>query len=472
MAFPLFLGGDTMVFTKTFGGRGNDFAYSIRQTGDGGYIVAGQKDSVDYANVSYPDLWILRLDSSGQMEWDKTFGEPGKGDGASSVQLTTDDGFVVAGTTSSGIGYPSMWLIRLDQNGDTLWTRTYQGAIVSLANDVGLTADGGYVLAGKGEHNVLKADSLGKMLWGAHYSWIFYSVQQTTDGGFIAAGDSIYRNMGWDYIPSVSIFKLDGDGKKEWSNPLGNDFLGRVNCIRQASDGGYIAAGDSIATKSQYERSRFFMVVKFDGNGHREWNYYGPENSDAQFIRQTDDDGYIVAGNRTDEAYGLDFLIVKLDKNGGREWEKVYGKSGGWEYASSVQQTSDGGYVVAGQTDSYGAGRYDMWILKLDRTGNGPGTAGIPEPDDNRNKGFTLFQNHPNPFSQSTCIRFILPEPGFVTLAVLDTFGKIIETIISEKRPAGEYQVEWTAKNLPPGIYFYCLQEGGRTATKSFILIQ
>jgi hypothetical protein len=119
MAFPLFLGGDTMVFTKTFGGSGHDFAYSIRQTGNGGYIVAGQKDSIDNANTSYPDVWILKLDSTGRKEWDRTFGDPGKGDGASSVQLTTDGGYVVAGQTDSqGAGRYDMWILKLDENGD------------------------------------------------------------------------------------------------------------------------------------------------------------------------------------------------------------------------------------------------------------------------------------------------------------------------------------------------------------------
>ncbi|MCJ7813730.1 T9SS type A sorting domain-containing protein [bacterium] len=264
--------------------------------------------------------------------------------------------------------------------------------------------------------------------------------------------------------------KLDENGNKEWSNPLGDDFLGRAYSIQQTADGGYIVAGDSVDFKSEFDYTHYLMAMKLDEGGNIEWNYFGDEYTDAQFIQQTEDDGYILAGNTKDDGHGLDFLIIKLDENGNENWIKKYGTSGGWEYASAIQQTSDGGYSVAGQTDSNGAGRYDIWILKLDENGNGPGPVGIYNSNNNQFKGFSLSQNYPNPFNPSTTIRFNLPKSSFVTLTVYDILGKEIETIVHGQYPAGEFRAEWTAKDLSSGIYFYRLQAGRFVQTKKFIL--
>jgi hypothetical protein len=417
-------------------------------------------------------MWIIKLDKMGNKEWEKTIGGK-ESDVAFSIQQTKDMGYIVAGTTSSyGKGYASIWIIKLDTRGDSIWTRFYEGTIVSSAHSIQQTADGGYIIAGKGKENILKLDKNGNKEWGKHFSWIFYSVEQTTDGGYIAAGDSIYNQGEWDYTPSLSIIKIDKDGNKEWSNPLGNDFLGRAYSIQQTTDGGYIIAGDSIHIKSKYDHSHFSLAIKLAENGNEEWKYSGSEYSNAQFIRQTADQGYIVAGNRTDDEYGLDLLIVKLDKNGNEKWIKTFGRSGGWEYASAIQQTSDGGYIVSGQTDSYGAGRYDMWILKLDENGNGSGPVGIFNPQYNNLNGFSLAQNYPNPFNQFTAIAFNLSESSFITLTVYNIFGKEIEIIFCGQLPPGESKVEWTPKNLSGGIYFYRLQIGQLEETRRCVLLK
>jgi hypothetical protein len=141
------------------------------------------------------------------------------------------------------------------------------------------------------------------------------------------------------------------------------------------------------------------------------------------------------------------------------------------DFANSVRQTSDGGYVVAGQTESAGAGRYDMWIFKLDNNGNQEPT-GIYTQRYIDPYRLSLSQNYPNPFSQSTTIAFILPEPGFVTLTVFDIFRKEKETIFRGYLPPGESKAEWTPGNLSVGVYYYRLQLGQFVKTKSLVLLR
>jgi hypothetical protein len=458
LLIPVSMYAEMVIFSKTFGGAQNDYAHSIQQTADGGYIVCGQTDSYGNGSNLKPDMWIIKLDKTGNKEWDKTYGGK-EAEGAFSVQQTKDLGYVVAGTTSSfGKGYPSIWILKLDAKGDSIWSKIYEGTVVSTAHAIGQTSDGGYIIAGSGKENIIKLDKNGIKEWGKHYSRIFYSVEQTKDGGYIAAGDSIFKQLEWDYIPSLSVIKLDRGGNKEWSNPLGNRYLGRAYSIQQTAGEGYIFSGDSIATKSEYDHSHFSLAVKLDKDGHVNWKYYGNEYSSIQSIRQTTDEGFIAAGNTLDNDHGLNFLIVLLDKNGNKKWMKSYGNSTQWEYASSVGQASDGGYIVTGQTESIGAGRYDVWILKLDENGNSEPT-GIIDNGNNHRIGLSLSRNYPNPFCH-------------VTLTIYDIFGKEIETVFRSYLPPGESKVKWIPKEVSAGIYIYRLQFGQSILTKSLVLLR
>jgi hypothetical protein len=472
LLLPLTLFADADVFTRTFGGAENDFAYAIGQTADGGYIVAGQTDSFGNGSDFRPDIWILKLDGRGEKQWERTFGDPDKKDGAFAVQQTADLGYIVAGATESfGAEYASIWIVKLDADGDSLWSRLYKGAIVSSASSIRQTFDGGFIISGKGKENLIKLDAEGNRVWGTHFSWVLHSVWQTADSGYIAAGDSIYRQLEWNYIPSVSMIKVDRNGIREWSNPLGDDFTGRVHAIRQTADRGYILAGDSIALKSELDYSTYLMVMKLDAGGRRLWSYRGNEYSSVRDVQPTADGGYVAIGDALDPDHAPDLLIVKLDEGGHAQWTKTYGVIGGWEYASSGGQTVDGGFIVAGQTNASGECGYDMWILKLDENGNA-GPVGIPDPPDAGIDGFTLSQNYPNPFSQSTTIRFNLPKSCSATLTIHDIGGRTVETVISGQHPAGATAVEWNTRQLPDGVYFCRLQAGPFMQTKRLLVLR
>jgi hypothetical protein len=467
IALPLTIFCQPVRFMKTFGGSQNDFAYSVRQTTDGGYIISGQTDSFGGASSGKADMWVIKLDPRGEIEWEKTYGGA-QGEAGFCIQQTPDEGYIVAGTTSSfGKGYPSAWIVKLDNRGDTLWTRLFEGSMVSDARSLKRTSDGGYIVAGRGEENILKLDKDGKKEWGRRYGWIFNSIDTIADGGYILGGDSIYRQLEWDYLPSLVLVKIDKDGRLEWRNPFGVNFIGSANSVIQAKDGGYIIAGDSIALKTEYDHSHYLMVCKIDKNGMREWTYYGSEYSEAMSVSQTSGEDFIVSGNMIDAGHGLDVLLIKLDKTGKKVWSKTFGESDGWEYPSDARQTSDNGYIVAGQADSYGAGRYDWWVLKLDENGNGPGSTGIP---DVYKSSFTLFENYPDPFTNYTTIPFYLPEPGFISLKIFNIYGEEIESIASHYYPSGEFREVWKPKGQSCGIYIYRLQFDKMVQSKKMFL--
>jgi hypothetical protein len=457
------------LFSRTFGTRENDFAYSSLQIKDGGYMVAGQIGIPDNGIEAIPDAWIIKLDKQGNKEWDRRNGGK-EADAVFSLETTMDSCFIAAGSTSSfGKNYPSMWVLKLNDKGDTLWTRVFEGSIVSQARSARPTNEGGYIIAGKGFENILKLDQNGRKEWGKRYSWIFYDICQTADGGFITVGDSIYQQLNWDYIPALSVIKLDKNGNKEWSNPLGNRFLGRAYAVRQTADNGYIIAGDSLASKSPTEYSHFAMAVKLRSDGKVEWKYFGKEHSEFQSVETKTTGESVFAGNLTDPEYGLDVLVTLVDGNGKEKWTKNFGKSGGWEYASSIRNSSGGGFIVAAQTDTWGVGKYDAWILKLDANGNGAVPTGndIPGWPFPGEISMTIF---PNPAPRKTTIGISLLRSTHAALEVFDSSGKALCSVFTGLLSQGFTEISWNAGGMADGIYLCRLKTGLNTMTRKFIV--
>ena len=361
---------DTGGWAATYGGAGEDWAAAIRQTGDGGYIVAGWTASFSTVNG---DLWVLKLRADGAVEWQKAYGGASS-DFAASIQQTDDGGYIVVGETRSfGVGEADMWVLKLKPNGTVEWQKTYGGTASDKAASIQQTHDRGYVVAGMtqsfgaGDYDawILKLTPDGSIEWQKTYGGggmdAAHSIRQTGDGGYIVAGcTSSFGTGRGDFW----VLKLRPDGTLEWQKTYGGDDSDEAHSIQQTRDGGYIVAG---TTSSFGAGEGDLWVLKLKSDGIVKWQTTcgGDCVDGAVSIQETGDEGYIVAGVKDElPAGGGDLWVLKIRSEGSVKWQKVYGGAG-WEWATSIQQTTEGGYIVAGLTSSFGTGGFDSWVLKL-----------------------------------------------------------------------------------------------------------
>ncbi|MBK8912343.1 MAG: T9SS C-terminal target domain-containing protein [Chlorobi bacterium] len=509
---------------KALGGSGNDVAYSITQTSDGGYIVAGYSYSTDgdvsghHGAANHPDFWIVKLTSGGEIEWQKSLGGS-DGDWANSITQTRDGGYIVAGYSNSTNGDVSgnhggldYWIVKLTSGGEIEWQKSLGGSGDDWASSITQTSDGGYIVAGRsnstdgdvsGHHGaanhpdfwIVKLTSGGEIEWQKSLGGSNYddarSITQTSDGGYIVAGSSgstdgdVSGNHGGG---DSWIVKLTSGGEIEWEKSLGGSNYDDARSITQTSDGGYIVAGVSTSNDGDVSGNYGlfdYWIVKLTSGGGIEWQKSLGGNRDdlASSITQTRDGGYIVAGSSrsTDgdvtghhgSIDSTDSWIVKLTSGGGIEWEKSLGGSG-LDLASSITQTSDGGYIVAGQSTStdgdvignHGGG--DFWIVKLtppNPTGVKP--TGLPTPSP-----WAMNANYPNPFSTTTTITFTVPERSFVRLSVDTEQGVEVARLIEEQLEAGEYRVPFSGDGLASGTYLYRLSSGSTSLVGKMTIVR
>ncbi|MFH1011716.1 MAG: T9SS type A sorting domain-containing protein [bacterium] len=271
---------------------------------------------------------------------------------------------------------------------------------------------------------------------------------------------------------SVSTARAQPDSL--WSRTYGWGIEGEsfgtdiCNFVEQTSDGGYLMAGITHTFAPYGAGDGDFWLIKTDAAGDSLWSriYEGAGWDFCHSVDITSDGGYILAGDCWPSGdNSFDFWVVRTDENGTQLWNRTFGGSDG-EYCRSVQQTSDVGYFLAGSTGSFGAGGTDFWLVKM-----GPespvGPLATPLPND-----YTLRQNWPNPFNSSTRISYDLKQAGHVSLKVYDLLGQKVATLADGMLPAGSHTVSWNASDFASGVYLYRLQAGGRMQTKKMVLLK
>jgi uncharacterized delta-60 repeat protein len=364
----------TVSWGRTYGGtNGGCNANTIAPTLDGGYVVAGRIGS--FGGPGKKDVWVLKLDGWGNVQWQKTYGGP-KPDEATAIVLTPDGGYVVAGWTwSFGAGWGDVWVLKLDGRGNVQWQKTYGGPDEDRANAIALTSDGGYVVAGEtgsfgaGEKDVwvLKLDGQGDVQWEKTYGGPnddeANAIVPTSDGGYVVAGWTKSFGAGKE---DVWVLKLDRRGNVQWQKTYGGPDEDRANAIALTSDGGYVVAGKTWSFGAGGE----VWVLKLDGQGNvqRKKTYGRTGDDEANAIALTSDGGYVVGGKTC--SFECNAWVLKLDGQGDVQWQKTYGGTDN-HFAQAIAPTSDGGYVVAGWTlPRWSSEERDVWVLKLGADGS------------------------------------------------------------------------------------------------------
>lgn len=441
-------------WTRTVGGPGVDNCFAVRKSPDGGYLAAGHTNSFGMGNY---DFYVVKLDADGEVLWTRTVGGP-EGEFAFSMAVTEDGGCAITGATHSfGMGNYDVYVVKLDPEGELEWTRTIGGPAHDEGRSIWQTTDGGYVIAGK-------------------------------TASFGAGGDDLY------------VLKLDSQGEVQWTRTVGGSNADRGYGVQQTEDGGYVVAG---LTASYGAGGNDVYVVRLDPDGELLWTKtIGRLGQDeGMSVQQTSDLGFVIAGSTTSFSAGVrNIYTVKLDADGNLEWARGTLHSAGVDFAFHVHQDETGGYVVGGYSQVQGPSDYDMYLMKLDANGEGciwsaaggtvssggvSGSGGMTDEGGEIGEGGTVDSGgtitmlcsttgiadasndpgtaiSPKPASD----RFIITGIQMATVTVCDVLGQRVAGMHDVHGP-----VELNASSWPCGAYFVQLieQDGRRSVHKVLV---
>jgi hypothetical protein len=402
-------------------------------------------------------MLLQKVDSLGLTQWYKFYGGPGDSE-AHSVQQTTDGGYIMVGTTPGVISMYSIYLIKTDSIGDTLWTKIFVGKNKTNYSDnaysVRQTFDGGYAIAGDFNNTdstdvayLLKTNANGDSIWSKSFSGlyvaVFYSMQELPDRGFILTGFTAPYNG--NFKDDGFLVRTDKNGDSLWTKKFGKSAWNQgFSSVSTTMDGGYILVGGARDSVKQV-----LCLFKTNSSGDTLWTktYSGTGNDVGEGVQQTSDGGYIIAG--TTSSYGgssgTEYLyLLKTNSSGNFEWRKTFGGTWGASLGDCIQVTSDGGFIISGFTSSYGNLDGDVFLIKTDSTGYAPtGIQMLGQPV----SGITIF---PNPFSTQTTVEL---ESGNryqdMRFEMFDVYGRKVKSL---QVTSSKFEIQ--RGDLPGGIYF------------------
>ena len=502
MSLESFSQAPAIQWQKTFGGTLVEDARSVKQTSDGGYIIAGRANSTngDVTGIhGNEDCWVVKINNTGTIQWQKTYGGTAD-DFARNIIQTSDGGYVIVGLTYSNDGdvtghhgsgtlYSDVWIIKINSAGVLQWQKALGGTYSEDAWNVRQTSDGGYIIAADTGSNdgdvtlnqggsrdawIIKLSNTGDIQWQKTYGGsnedTAHCVLQTIDGGYLVTvqtssfdGD-VLDFHGGQY--DIWLIKLSSTGTIQWQKNLGGTLDEWVYSIEKTSDGGYVIGAYSSSTDMDVVGNHGFYdvwVIKLDSAGTVQWKKtFGGTNGDYAYkIEQTTDNGYIIAGytnsnnGQVSGNHGArDMWVIKINNVGTLQWQKTMGGTLN-DIASDISRTTDNGYIVAGISESVTGdvignnGGADFWVVKL-------------APDA---LGTTSFQHnqlsiYPNPSNDVLNIQ--LSEPLTIDkINVVDISGK---TLMEETQ-----NTNINIENLASGIYMIKVFSGSQTFQTKFV---
>jgi len=489
-----------MEWQRNLGGSLSDFAGSIAQTADGGYIVCGTTFSNNgdvSGNHGLEDIWVVKLDPEGNSQWQRCLGGSSTDFGKVALQMP-NGGYLVVGSTSSNNGDVSgnhgsrdTWLAKLDAAGVLVWQRCYGGSLGDVPWDITSTPDGGYVVvggaassdgdlttnAGAGDYWILKIDAGGEIQWQRTYGGSFfedaYSVALTSDGGYLINGytESNDGDVNGSFgIRDYWVLKLDGEGFLQWQRPCGGSSDDSGFAITELNDGSSMAVGRSLSQDGDVSPGIILQdiwTIRLSATGAAvEERSYGGSNLDfGRDVMETADGGMILSGatrstdgdipNNQGQADGW---LFRTDLQGEILWNLTLGgsQSDGWV---AMQATTDGGYILVGSSESNDGdllgnnGSSDVWVVKL-----GADPLGVLDLQDK-----TSIRVYPNPSNDHIQVD-LPPAMRNARWWLHDTQGKVV----ASGRAAGTRQ-QIALQHLAPGAYTLVVEAGGKRISEGLV---
>ena len=370
------MGCSWFLFNNTFGDASYDYGRSLIELNDGGYLIAG---NTSLLGDNYSNALLIKIDHTGKEMWkrDYTFSSV---DRLNMVKELQDGSLVAAGFTMSSTNYSKdIFVIKTDAQGNLEWQRSYGDAQDETANSIDISIDGGFIISGEviNENTgfslcyLIKIDNEGELDWsntfGGSQNDNGLSVISTNDAGFAITG--MTRSLG-DSNGDVWLIKVNSNGEMEWERTYGGDDTEYGRTIQQTVDGGYIIIGQTESFGLGYNDA---YLIKTDSQGNEIWSQtFGGQGTDqGRQVVNTLDEGYLISGY-TDSfgtLGGFNFWLVKANSLGELEWQRFYGEQGDDRGLSGIQ-TSDGGYAIAGYTNSGTSSGSDILFIKTDDNGS------------------------------------------------------------------------------------------------------
>jgi hypothetical protein len=465
-----------LVWSRVYGDANHESPQAMVAAPDGGTVITGAKWTGE--DMGY-DVQLLKVDPAGEPIWNVIIGGPGQ-QYSNDVVVTPDGGYLVAGASIEPGGWWKMLAMKFDGNGELLWELlwgTQHGDEYTIFSIV--PTDGGYFLAGLGirygNQNcfIMKITESGEMLWTRSYGdqnnnviEVVFDAIPISDGGIALAGYYWdYRNV--DYS-DLFIMRLSAAGGVKFMKHYGNEDIEIAYKLIQTPDNGFIAAGIRSTDQPNH------YIVRIDEYGNLIWERtYGTQESleYAKWLANRPEGGFLMGGFTSEIGAGdYDFQLMALDDEGNVEWNGAYGGEMA-DMCIDVLPTEDGGFLMMGETESFGNGgafTSDIWLIKVAFPPDGV----IPEPDQSLPMALKVSPAYPNPFNAMTAVEYSTGSQAPVNVALQTLTG---ETIRAWSESGGQQQrgvVNVDAAALAAGTYWLRLEQNGKIALRRVVLVR
>jgi Secretion system C-terminal sorting domain len=434
-------------FEKTYPREGPDYGYAFVQTLDGGYALIGKSSGFSINS----DTYLIKTNQHGDTVWTKNLGVDATDEGWDILEQSSGDLVIL----SQQGGTRSIKLTKTDATGNIQWSKDHFENTFNNYNAIEESPDNGFVLLGRKNSlgdwitYVLAVDQNGDSLWAKTYDLldkVHYSIKRTTDG-YILSGTTVEYGLN-----DMLFTKIDFQGNYVWSNTFGGDGYETAYSVDNTSDGGFIFAGITTETSSA---DNDVLLVKTTNQGSVEWShtYGGIEDDIGYSVKQTQDKGFLVVGESDSfGSFAGKMYLIKIDSSGNQLWSKVFGNAA--TKGNCIQLTSDGGFAALGSTLTDNS--FDYYLVKLNANGEFDTVSNTTQQ--------LLF---PNPTTAETSITFEQQEGVEYTLCLYNFQGDLVRELNDIAS-----NVPFRLDGILSGIYYYKLSGGNTKAIEGKLVIQ